>query len=109
MVSSARRRERAFPRRRHPWDSIALRLPHYRTPAGPELAPARASGRRCTMIRFGPAGFLYKDWEGVVYPSPRPRGFDPLAYLANYFDTVEINSTFYGPARPSTAQSWARR
>ncbi|HEU4557652.1 MAG TPA: DUF72 domain-containing protein [Longimicrobium sp.] len=61
------------------------------------------------MIRFGPAGFQYKDWEGIVYPAPRPKGFDPLAYLANYFDTVEINSTFYGPARPTTIDSWVRR
>lgn len=61
------------------------------------------------MIRYGPAGFQYKDWEGVVYPSPRPKKFDPLAYLAHYFDTVEINSTFYGPARPSTVDSWMRR
>ncbi|HEX8242287.1 MAG TPA: DUF72 domain-containing protein [Longimicrobium sp.] len=61
------------------------------------------------MIRYGPAGFQYKDWEGIVYPLPKPKGFDPLAYLANYFGTVEINSTFYGPARESTAKSWARR
>ena len=61
------------------------------------------------MIRYGPAGFQYKDWEGIVYPSPKPKGFDPLGYIARYFDTVEINSTFYGPARPSTVESWVRR
>jgi uncharacterized protein YecE (DUF72 family) len=32
-----------------------------------------------------------------------------LAYLVRYFDTIEINSTFYRPARPSTAGSWAQR
>ena len=26
------------------------------------------------MIHFGPAGWLYKDWEGIVYPSPKPKG-----------------------------------
>src|SRR5688500_20181512 len=61
------------------------------------------------MIRYGPAGFQYKDWEGIVYPAPRPKKFDPLAYLAHYFDTVEINSTFYGPARATTVESWMRR
>jgi uncharacterized protein YecE (DUF72 family) len=61
------------------------------------------------MIRFGPAGFLYKDWEGVVYPQPRPRKFDHLAYIASYFDTIEINSSFYGPPSPKTAASWAGR
>ncbi|HEY0025937.1 MAG TPA: DUF72 domain-containing protein [Longimicrobium sp.] len=61
------------------------------------------------MIRYGPAGFQYKDWEGVVYPAPKPKGFDPLRYLAGYFDTVEINSSFYGPPRATTVQSWVRR
>ena len=46
-------------------------------------------------IRIGPAGWSYPDWEGQVYPKPKPRGFDPLRYLAQYFDTIEINSTFY--------------
>jgi uncharacterized protein YecE (DUF72 family) len=61
------------------------------------------------MIRYGPAGFDYKDWAGIVYPRPKPTKFDPLAYLAHYFDTVEINSTFYGPARANTVKSWLRR
>ncbi|HEX9291115.1 MAG TPA: DUF72 domain-containing protein, partial [Anaeromyxobacteraceae bacterium] len=51
------------------------------------------------MIRFGPAGWDYPDWRGAVYPKPAPRGFDPLAYLARWFETVEVNSTFYRPAR----------
>ena len=61
------------------------------------------------MIRFGPAGFLYKDWAGIVYPEPKPRGFDPLAYIAGFFEMVEINSSFYGPPVPKTAASWCRR
>ena len=61
------------------------------------------------MIRFGPAGWSYPDWAGVVYPEPRPRGFDPLAHLARYFDTVEVNSTFYRPPSPETPRRWARR
>lgn len=61
------------------------------------------------MIRFGPAGWSYDDWKGIVYPDPPPKKFDPLAYLAGYFDTLEVNSTFYRPAAASTAKSWARR
>ena len=61
------------------------------------------------MIRVGPAGWSYRDWEGVVYPIDKPKGFDPLRYLARYFDTIEINSTFYRPARPDVARRWARR
>jgi uncharacterized protein YecE (DUF72 family) len=58
------------------------------------------------MIRIGTAGWVFKDWEGIVYPKPRPRGFDTLRYLADYFDTVEINSSFYGPPHPSASKKW---
>lgn len=60
-------------------------------------------------VRFGVAGWDYEDWWGRVYPRTRPRGFDPLAYLSRYFDTIEINSTFYRPAAAKAAESWARR
>lgn len=61
------------------------------------------------MIRFGPAGWVYEDWKGVVYPDPKPKGFDPLRYLAGYFDTIEVNSSFYRPASATAAESWVRR
>jgi uncharacterized protein YecE (DUF72 family) len=61
------------------------------------------------VIRFGPAGWDYPDWRGKVYPRPAPRGFDPLAYLATYFDTVEVNSTFYRPQAPKVARGWCDR
>lgn len=59
-------------------------------------------------VRVGPAGWSYTDWEGVVYPSHGSR-FDPLAYLASFFDTVEINSPFYRIPPPTHAKSWVRR
>ncbi len=58
------------------------------------------------MIRIGPAGWSYKDWRGVVYPKEKPRGFDELAYISGFFDTVEINSSFYGAPRPTAAKKW---
>ncbi len=61
------------------------------------------------MIRFGPAGWDYPDWRGAVYPRPAPRGFDPLAYLARWFDAVEVNSTFYRPQRTEVARAWCER
>jgi uncharacterized protein YecE (DUF72 family) len=60
-------------------------------------------------LRFGPAGWMYKDWEGIVYPRPKPRGFDQLRYIAEFFDTVEINSSYYGPPVARTASSWVQR
>ena len=64
---------------------------------------------RNTALRVGPAGWNYKDWEGIVYPAGRGGSFDALAFLADYCDTVEINSSFYSPPRPKDAASWARR
>jgi len=62
-----------------------------------------------SRIRVGPAGWSYKDWEGIVYPQKPGTKFDPLAYLARFFDTIEINSSFYRPFTASTAKSWSRR
>jgi uncharacterized protein YecE (DUF72 family) len=61
------------------------------------------------VIRFGPAGWDYRDWRGKVYPKRAARGFDPLAYLARWFDTVEVNSTFYRPQSPQVARGWCER
>ena len=61
------------------------------------------------IIRIGPAGWSYKDWEGVVYPQKPGKNFDPLVYLARFFNTIEINSSFYRPPTVSTTESWARR
>jgi uncharacterized protein YecE (DUF72 family) len=61
------------------------------------------------MLHFGTAGWLYRDWDGIVYPSPKPKGFDPLEYLARFFTTVEVNSTYYHPAKAVTAAKWIDR
>jgi uncharacterized protein YecE (DUF72 family) len=61
------------------------------------------------MIRVGPAGWSYGDWEGIVYPPKKGSKFDPLSYLADFFDTIELNNTFYRPPSPQMGRSWARR
>ena len=61
------------------------------------------------IIRVGPAGWSYKDWEGIVYPQKPGKSFDPLEYLAQFVNTIEINSSFYRPPVPSTTKSWAKR
>ena len=60
-------------------------------------------------IRVGPAGWSYTDWEGIVYPRIKPRAFHPAAYLAQYFDTIEINTSFYNPLRAEVAQAWVAK
>jgi len=61
------------------------------------------------IIRVGPAGWSYPDWAGYVYPSRRPKGFHYATYLAEFFDTIEINSSFYNPIRPDHAAQWVDR
>jgi len=60
-------------------------------------------------VYVGTAGWSYDDWEGVVYPLPKPKGFTPLRYLADYFGAFEVNSTFYRPPSPRMAEGWVRQ
>jgi len=60
-------------------------------------------------IRVGTAGWAYKDWEGVFYPpGMQHRKQHPLDILARCFDTVEINTSFYGHIKPHLAKLWVR-
>jgi len=61
------------------------------------------------VIRIGPAGWSYRDWAGVVYPAGAGRDFDRLSYLAEYFDTIEINVTFYRFPEARICRQWAAR
>src|ERR1051325_6966027 len=65
--------------------------------------------RELRMIYIGPAGWAYQDWEGTVYPQKPGKNFDPLEYLARYFNTIEINSSFYRPPAVTTTKAWANR
>ncbi|HEY6211252.1 MAG TPA: DUF72 domain-containing protein [Vicinamibacterales bacterium] len=64
-------------------------------------------------VRIGTSGWSYPSgkgtWNGVFYPKPRSRDFDELAYYAEHFDTVEVNSTFYGQPRADVCRRWAER
>ncbi len=64
-------------------------------------------GLTSRTARVGVAGWSYPDWEGIVYPKT-PR-FDGLSYLANFFDTLEINSSFYRIPAARTTSSWVKR
>jgi uncharacterized protein YecE (DUF72 family) len=58
------------------------------------------------MIRVGPAGWSYADWAGIVYPAHKPRRFHEAAYLSQFFDTIEINTSFYQPLRAEHCRHW---
>src|SRR4051812_23055126 len=66
-------------------------------------------------LRIGTSGWNYPKgrgtWNGVFYPPvrQRPKGFDELRFYAEHFDTVEVNSTFYGQPRLEVCRGWAQR
>ena len=72
----------------------------------PESSPDISTPRH---LYIGPAGWSYPDWTGYVYPSRRPKGFHEATYLAEFFDTIEINTSFYQPLRPDHAAQWLDR
>ncbi len=62
-----------------------------------------------SVLHIGPAGWSYPDWAGYVYPSRRAKGFHEATYLAEFFDTIEINTSFYQPLNPEHAAQWIDR
>jgi uncharacterized protein YecE (DUF72 family) len=58
-------------------------------------------------IRIGTQGWSYPDWIGNFYP-PASKQEDCLPFYAGVFDTVELDTTFYHPPKPSIVRSWAR-
>ncbi len=60
-------------------------------------------------IHIGTAGWSYKDWEGIVYPKQSRKTVHPVEYLAQYFDLIEINTSFYGHIRPELGKLWCAK
>ena len=69
-------------------------------------------------VHVGTSGWSYPSgkgrWNGLFYPATRSKragtaGFDELRFYAEHFDTVEVNSTFYGQPRPDVTAGWAAR
>jgi uncharacterized protein YecE (DUF72 family) len=68
-----------------------------------------ARNKNTAIVRVGPAGWSYPDWNGYVYPERKPKGFHAAEYLAQFFDTVELNTSFYAPVQPEHAKLWIER
>ena len=67
---------------------------------------------------IGTSGWSYPTgkgtWNGLFYPATRSkrdgtRDFDELRFYAEHFDTVEVNSTFYGQPRAQVSRTWVER
>ena len=60
------------------------------------------------MLRIGTSGWHYTHWVGPFYPADT-EAKDFLPYYAARFDTVEVNSTFYGLPSEETVTTWRDR
>lgn len=60
-----------------------------------------------TTWKIGTVGFGYKQWLGTFYPE-RMKSSQFLRYFSEWFDSAEIDSTFYGTPRLTTVQKWER-
>src|SRR5919109_109893 len=69
-------------------------------------------------VHVGTSGWSYPSgkgkWNGLFYPATRSKragtkGFDELRFYAEHFETVEVNSTFYGQPRADVARGWVER
>ncbi len=62
------------------------------------------------QILIGTSGWSYPSgegtWNGHFYP---PGTKNELEYYSQFFNTVEINSTFYRPPNPAFAVGWAKK
>jgi uncharacterized protein YecE (DUF72 family) len=59
-------------------------------------------------ILLGTSSFTAAGWDGSFYPKGM-RSADYLAFYAEQFDTVEVDSTFYACPTARTVSNWASR
>ena len=50
-------------------------------------------------------GFSFQDWAGIFYPSGLSKDRF-LSYYSRFFNSVEIDSTFYGTPNSNTVNRW---
>lgn len=58
---------------------------------------------------IGTAGWSYKDWVGNFYPQQQSSNFDWLKFYSQYFNCVEVNSTYYTYLYPNIAKGWIKK
>ncbi len=56
-------------------------------------------------IHIGTSGWHYKHWVGTFYPPKLPAA-KMFAFYQQYFDTVELNNSFYRLPTPEAFISW---
>jgi len=60
-------------------------------------------------LYVGTAGWSYKDWVPNFYPCDQSKELSWLTYYSRYFNTVEVNSTYYTYLAPAIVNGWLRQ
>lgn len=60
------------------------------------------------MIRCGTSGWAHPDWDTIVFPRIKPRGFHPLEFLSHHFDFLEIDTANGRLPRPELSRVWLK-
>ena len=59
-------------------------------------------------IIIGTSGWWYEHWRGKFYPSNLDKN-EWFSYYTKFFESVEINSTFYRLPFPNMVRGWAKK
>ncbi|MBM3469143.1 MAG: DUF72 domain-containing protein [Alphaproteobacteria bacterium] len=57
---------------------------------------------------IGCSGWYYKEWEGSFYPTNLPSK-EYFSYYTQFFNTVEVNSTFYRYPSNNIVRNWHQK
>lgn len=58
---------------------------------------------------IGTAGWSYKDWVNSFYYSSATKEYDWLKFYSDYFNTVEVNSSFYTYIKAEIVKGWIEK
>ena len=72
------------------------------------MAFEQASHAQPAHARIGTSGWVYPHWRHVFYPPDLPQK-QWFVHYARYFDTVEINNTFYRLPSEATFDAWRQQ
>jgi uncharacterized protein YecE (DUF72 family) len=60
-------------------------------------------------LYVGTAGWSYKDWIDSFYGKAQSSTFDWLEFYSHYFNTIEVNASYYTYIAPRTVEGWINK
>jgi uncharacterized protein YecE (DUF72 family) len=67
-----------------------------------------SSGAGAPGLHIGTSGWSYGGWDRLFYPAGVKTAEARLSYYAGYFDTVEVNYSFYHLPKTATYEKWMK-